>query len=290
MGLTIKNAFSPLTRKQGSLKTMTLLQKILTASAVIISALTLPSTAQVKLPSSHNAQHSELLASQKPIGNEISAINYALFNELSDREGFEDDEIYAQYWESQLVNPYGNIAIPLTKELNVASFVPPITGRVTSNYGYRRSFRRVHKGIDLALHVGDTVRAAFDGKIRICKYERRGYGYYVVIRHDNGMETVYGHLSKFIVKPNQRVKAGDPIALGGNTGRSTGPHLHFETRYLGIAINPAAIIDFENFVPHKDIFTFDKKTHALPQKYSPKKSKKSYASKKRKKKAKTKRK
>ncbi len=120
------------------------------------------------------------------------------------------------------------------------------------------------------------------------KYERRGYGYYVVMRHPNGLETVYGHLSRFLVKPDQVVKAGDPIALGGNTGRSTGPHLHFETRFMGIAINPAAIIDFENGVPHKDEFAFDKKTYNKSQTYAPAKkkttTKKRYASTKRRKK------
>ena len=87
----------------------------------------------------------------------------------------------------------------------------------------------------------------------------RGYGYYVIIRHSNGLETIYGHLSKFLVKPDQIVKVGEPIALGGNTGRSTGPHLHFETRYLGMDINPNKIFDFVNQVPHTDQYTFNPK-------------------------------
>ena len=120
----------------------------------------------------------------------------------------------------------------------------PCDGYVTSPYGYRRRFRRMHKGIDLKVQTGDTVYAAFNGKVRLTKYERRGYGYYVVIRHENELETVYGHLSKFLVEPDQYVKAGDPIALGGNTGRSFGSHLHFETRFMGYAINPSAIFDF----------------------------------------------
>ena len=91
------------------------------------------------------------------------------------------------------------------------------------------------------------------------RYERRGYGYYVIIRHSNGLETIYGHLSKFLVKPDQIVKVGEPIALGGNTGRSTGPHLHFETRYLGMDINPNKIFDFVNQVPHTDQYTFNPK-------------------------------
>ena len=126
--------------------------------------------------------------------------------------------------------------------------------RVTSKYGPRR--RRMHKGIDLKVQIGDTIRAAFDGKVRIKNFERRGYGYYLVIRHPNGLETVYGHLSKFLVGVNDIVRAGDPIALGGNTGRSTGSHLHFETRFLGQAINPADIIDFENSIPHQDQYVF----------------------------------
>ena len=114
----------------------------------------------------------------------------------------------------------------------------------------------MHKGIDLKVQIGDTIRAAFDGKVRIKNFERRGYGYYLVIRHPNGLETVYGHLSKFLVGVNDIVRAGDPIALGGNTGRSTGSHLHFETRFLGQAINPADIIVFENSIPHQDQYVF----------------------------------
>ena len=143
----------------------------------------------------------------------------------------------------------------LLDELSKLSFTPiDSMKKVTSKYGPRR--RRMHEGIDLKLQVGDTVRAAFDGKVRIRKFERRGYGYYLVIRHPNGLETVYGHLSRFLVNENDIVRAGDAIALGGNTGRSTGPHLHFETRFLGQAINPAEIIDFERCEPIKPQYVF----------------------------------
>jgi murein DD-endopeptidase MepM/ murein hydrolase activator NlpD len=127
--------------------------------------------------------------------------------------------------------------------------------KITSKYGIRQ--RRMHRGIDLKVQVGDTIRAAFDGKVRIKSYERRGYGYYLVLRHPNGLETVYGHLSKFLVKENDIIRAGKPIALGGNTGRSSGAHLHFETRFLGKDIDPADIIDFENGEPYKDEYVFN---------------------------------
>ena len=104
----------------------------------------------------------------------------------------------------------------------------------------------------------DTIRAAFDGKVRVERYEARGYGYYIVIRHHNGLETIYGHLSKFLVKVNQYVKAGEPIALGGNSGRSSGPHLHFETRFLGHPLNPSELIDFGNNSLLPSTYTYNK--------------------------------
>jgi len=88
----------------------------------------------------------------------------------------------------------------------------------------------MHNGLDLKVNIGDTIVAAFDGKVRIVKYERRGYGKYVVIRHDNGLETVYGHLSKQLVEENQLVKAGEVIGLGGNTGRSTGSDINLQVK------------------------------------------------------------
>ena len=113
--------------------------------------------------------------------------------------------------------------------------------------------------MDIKVYVGDTIRAAFDGKVRVVKNQgRRGYGKYIVIRHDNGLETVYGHLSKQIVDINQLVKAGEPIGLGGNTGRSTGSHLHFETRFLGIPLNPALMFDFEKQDIVADHYVFNK--------------------------------
>ncbi len=171
---------------------------------------------------------------------------------------FPADELYGATWENRWVNPFHNksITFPDSFAIDCSSFILPIDRelKVTSNYGMRR--RRMHRGIDLKVQIGDTIRASFDGKVRMRSYERYGYGYYLVVRHPNGLETVYGHLSKFLVNENDIVRAGEPIALGGNTGRSTGSHLHFETRFLGIDINPANIIDFKAGVPHQDLYVF----------------------------------
>ncbi len=147
--------------------------------------------------------------------------------------------------------------LPNNVEIDLSGWYPPIKGMITSPFGWRK--QRMHKGEDIKLYVGDTVRAAFDGRVRIRKIERRGYGYYYVIRHDNGLETIYGHLSKFIVDQDDYVKAGQAIGLGGSTGRSTGPHLHFEMRYMGIALDPADLIDFNTFQPHQQIYKLDRK-------------------------------
>lgn len=125
-----------------------------------------------------------------------------------------------------------------------AEFFRPVNGRVTSPFGYRPRFRRMHRGVDLLLEVGDTVRAALSGVVRTTGYEKKGYGYYVIIAHGDGIETLYGHLNSFIVSRGDRVAAGQPVAIGGSTGRSTGPHLHFELRTKGYAVNPSEIYNF----------------------------------------------
>ena len=123
-------------------------------------------------------------------------------------------------------------------------FYRPVLGTVTSGFGYRPRFNRVHYGVDISLNKGDTVRAALPGIVVFVNYEAKGYGNYIVIAHSDGMETRYGHLSTFLVSPGETVMAGDAIALGGNTGNSTGPHLHFETRYQGVPMDPAYVFDF----------------------------------------------
>ncbi len=168
-------------------------------------------------------------------------------------------DIYGEDSWSEYVNPFvgADVEIPESYDIDCSSFVMPVEDKqVTSEFGYRRRFGRMHYGIDLSVNRGDTIRAAFDGKVRVRNYEHGGYGYYVIVRHPNGLETVYGHMSRQLVHENQIVRAGQPIGLGGSTGRSTGPHLHFETRFMGIPINPSTIIDFDNGVPLRDVYTF----------------------------------
>jgi murein DD-endopeptidase MepM/ murein hydrolase activator NlpD len=158
------------------------------------------------------------------------------------------DDLYA-IWDNLKVNPYkipsDSILINDSVYLNLTGFRYPLAQhyRVTSEFGPRR--RRFHHGIDLKVYKGDSILNVMDGMVRIAK--RVGsYGNLVVIRHNNGLESFYGHLSKILVKQDQTVKAGALIGLGGSTGRSTGTHLHFELRYLGQCLNPRDLVDFDS--------------------------------------------
>lgn len=148
--------------------------------------------------------------------------------------------------------------------LILGEYAHPAPYKIYSNYGWRR--RRMHYGVDLSYPMGTPVVAAFDGIVRVSKSNAGGYGQLVVIRHDNGLETYYAHLSKRLVNPGQLVMAGDTIALGGSTGRSTGPHLHFETRYMGVPFNPTKIIDFNKFTLVVDtLYTTGKEVKLSPE-------------------------
>lgn len=241
--------------------------KLYIAAAALLTAFVLPAQ-NYRLPDRHAESHNKLLASQGNAGITVDNTTKYLEELLYDEDEPEFD-IYEEGWDSKRVNCYANTSVPQRALIDVSKFAMPHPGYITSPYGYRRRFRRLHKGVDLKLNIGDTIRAAFDGRVRIRNFERRGYGNYLVVRHTNDLETVYGHLSGFLVEEGQYVKAGDPIALGGNTGRSTGPHLHFETRYMGYAINPCAIFDFANQTTHTDEFTFDKNTYTQARNYSP---------------------
>lgn len=136
------------------------------------------------------------------------------------------------------------IRIKLVKDSS--GFCFPVKNIITSPYGWRERWNRPHRGVDIALRTGDKVYSCFDGIVRIAR-PLGAYGNLVVVRHYNGLETVYGHLSKIYVKPRQVVKAGTVLGLGGSTGRSTGPHLHFEVRFQYEAFDPEWILDFKTY-------------------------------------------
>lgn len=131
-------------------------------------------------------------------------------------------------------------------------FTPPFKGEITSEFGRRRW--RYHYGIDIDLNKGDTVRSAFNGKVRVSTYSKT-YGHVVVVRHNNGLETLYAHLSKRLVDIDSVISSGTVLGLGGNTGRSYGSHLHFEVRYFDEPLDPRDLIAFEDFKTHDDCFT-----------------------------------
>jgi murein DD-endopeptidase MepM/ murein hydrolase activator NlpD len=153
------------------------------------------------------------------------------------------DSLYIQNWSNEAVFVHQNrsiaqlppkIEIPLVDSAN--KFQLTWYGKLNSKYGER--WGNMHKGLDLYLRSGDTVVSAFNGVVRYAKFNSGGFGNCVVVRHTNGLETIYGHLSKIDVTANQYVQAGELLGLGGTTGHSTGPHLHFETRYMDFAIDP----------------------------------------------------
>lgn len=218
---------------------------------------------EINFKQRHSKPANDLYADGIKIKRDLSLIKEAQEERILDMDEIPSDDLYGNIWNNRYVNTYGSLEdIPESYTVDLQNFTMPTMGHITSNYGPRR--RRIHHGIDLKVQVGDTIYAAFDGKVRVTQYERRGYGYYVVLRHPNGLETVYGHLSKFLVSENDVVKSGDPIALGGNTGRSTGSHLHFETRFLGKSINPIEIVDFDNKVCHKDSYLVHTKSLGTP--------------------------
>lgn len=245
--------------------------KSILSSALLLGIAACGAYAQkITSKSPHSDAHKQLLANQANSKDQIRLIDQNTFIDLIDELEPEPD-IYTEGWNSKRVNPFKESEVPDAKVIDVSNYFIPVPGAVTSNYGYRARFGRMHKGIDLAIKSNDTIYAAFDGKVRLTNYEAKGYGNYVILRHPNGLETVYGHLNKSLVKENQVVKAGQPIALGGSTGRSTGPHLHFETRYMGYAINPSAIFDFANKTTHTDTYTFSKASYTKARNYEPSK-------------------
>ena len=183
-----------------------------------------------------------------------------------------DSKIFNEYWTHERPDPYGVELSELPNEIalwivdTLSSYRCPVIGAPSSRFGYRH--RRRHQGVDIPLQTGTPVYAAFDGKVRVSKYHK-GYGNLVVVRHDNGLETFYAHLSKIYVEDNEWVNAGSIIGLGGSTGRSTGPHLHFETRYKGYAFDPEWLIDFPSGTLRHRLFVLKKKYLNAGSKYVP---------------------
>ncbi len=211
------------------------------------------------------------------LATESDALKVLLFNDgtwryVQSRTIEQDSTVYGRYWDIDNISAYRGVrldSLPQSVAINLVdslkSYRYPIVGRITSRYGIRH--RRAHNGIDIALKVGDTVCAAFDGRVRFSKATDTGYGTLVIIRHDNGLETYHGHLSARLVEEGDRVVAGQPIALGGNSGKSTGPHLHFETRYYGQSFDPERLINFRTGELRRDYFLLKKGYFSIYSKY-----------------------
>jgi len=188
----------------------------------------------------------------KPTGplmvTNLAAFTDSVYSSIPDSMPFYDwitDDIHQKKFN------FGNIQDTVIIVLNDSNdhYTPPVKGNITSKFGKRRW--RYHYGTDIDLHTGDTVRSAFNGRVRISTYSK-SYGHVVVVRHNNGLETLYAHLSKRLVKVDSVLSSGTVLGLGGNTGHSYGSHLHFEVRYFDEAIDPMDIISFESHKTHYD--------------------------------------
>ena len=178
-----------------------------------------------------------------------------------------DETIYTQNWDTSKIHAY-NVELkdlPMSMVIDLVdtlkSYHYPFKGRVTSKYGPRR--RGIHQGTDIDLETGDPIYATFDGRVRHTTYVARGYGHLIIICHDNGLETFYAHLSEVNVKPGDWVTAGQVIGKGGNTGRSTGSHLHYEMRYKGHSFDPERLINFTTGDLRRETFLL-KRTYFSP--------------------------
>lgn len=183
------------------------------------------------------------------------------------------DDVFTDHWTENVVNPYADVeltSLPLRSTLilddGISRWACPNRTRVFSKFGYRHGRR--HQGVDLPYPTGTPVPAAFDGRVRASMWYS-GYGNIIIIRHENGLETYYGHLSKRNVEAGDWVHAGDIIGLGGSTGRSTGPHLHFETRYKGYAFDPEWIADYESGELRQNVFVLKRTYLNVASKYVP---------------------
>lgn len=161
-----------------------------------------------------------------------------------------DEKVFSENWNTTVTHVYYGVTADNLPESTAIQLVDSLTGHhypykgyMSSKYGPRKG--RSHQGVDLPLKTGDPIYATFDGVVRYSASSSSGYGNLVIVRHDNGLETYYAHLSERMVEANDRVVAGQQIGKGGSTGRSSGPHLHFETRYKGQSFDPERLFDFK---------------------------------------------
>lgn len=173
-------------------------------------------------------------------------------------------DITAEDWDTSVYNPYQSTLVqyPIQLQFTDSTYASPVLHKkvITSRYGWRRG--RPHQGIDIDLVTGDSVVAVLDGIVRFAGYSY-GHGNTVVVRHYNGLETTYAHLSQIAVKSNDSISKGGYLGKGGNTGNSRGSHLHFVTRYKGETIHPEYLFEFSpsNAIRAKELWITQQWTH-----------------------------
>lgn len=234
---------------------------------------------QLKIPRARHLSKAELLGvpAIDTLDTESPGVKLVLYanntwNFYRDPASLAEQEIYCRDWDTKVPDPYRVPREDLPERIRIrvvdtlGGYKCPNQVKVYSPFGYRH--RRRHNGVDLPLKTGTPVYAAFEGRVRLSKYVR-GYGNLVIVRHPNGLETFYAHLSKRLAEPEAWVEAGQVIGLGGSTGRSTGPHLHFETRFKGYAFDPQWLIDFETGELRSTLFILRRQFLDAGSKYVP---------------------
>lgn len=249
------------------------------AMVCVALAVSMPARAQRKYTLEELPERAlDTLDTPNPKAKIITYTNNTWRYWIPDYDELVNRDVFLNHWVTNQVFAYRDVNIgdvPESQEItlveSLADYHPPVLGRISSRYGPRG--RGMHKGIDISLHTGEPIYATFEGKVRYARYNSGGYGYLVILRHPNGLETYYGHLCKLNVDVNDYVVAGQVIGYGGNTGRSRGAHLHYEVRYADLTFDPERIIDFstgdlkwQNFVLERGYFNVSSKlTEALEE-------------------------
>ncbi|MCQ2252502.1 MAG: peptidoglycan DD-metalloendopeptidase family protein [Bacteroidales bacterium] len=246
------------------------MKRIVITIAALVSSLSLSAQSDTVLTSAEmrmaedNAEAIDTIDTRDRYTKIVLYKNYTWQYVELDRPNISDDD-FQDDWDSEAIHAYKDVTLAsLPAEIDLMlvdsthGWACPKVGQVNSGWKFRR--HREHKGTDIQLNTGDPIYAAFDGKVRVVREvgQAGGYGNLIVIRHANGLETYYAHLSKHLVREGDLVKAGEEIGLGGSTGRSTGPHLHFEVRYMGKPFDPERIFDFPKGELRDTMFTLKK--------------------------------